>query len=285
MQTTMLNQSAIDYQRIEKAILFLEENFLKQPSLGEIARQIHLSEFHFQRLFKRWAGISPKRFLQFLTVEHAKKLLETSRNLLEVTYEAGLSSSGRLHDLFINIEAVTPGEYKNRGQGLTIHYGFHPTPFGNCLLAATEKGICHLSFSDGSETRTAEKNLKKRWRGANLIQSQAVTQPLIEGIFWPAARKTSRCVNVHLKGTNFQIKVWEALLKIPSGAVVCYEDVARLVCSSKASRAVANAVANNPIAYLIPCHRVIRKTGVFGQYQWGESRKKAILAWEAGQEN
>jgi AraC family transcriptional regulator of adaptative response/methylated-DNA-[protein]-cysteine methyltransferase len=275
-----LTQSALDYQRVEKAILFLEKNFQKQPQLSDVARHVHLSEFHFQRLFKRWAGISPKKFLQFLTVEYAKTLLERSQNLLDVTYESGLSSSGRLHDLFVNIEAVTPGEYKSRGEGLIIHYGFHPTPFGDCFIAITEKGICALAFVDKKGRQADVERLRQSWLAATLVQSEKATRQYVETIF---SRQNNREKNLtlFLKGTNFQVKVWEALLRIPSARMVSYEDIARMVCSPRATRAVANAVANNPIAYLIPCHRVIRKTGVFGKYQWGSSRKKALLAWEA----
>ncbi len=278
--THYLTQSALDYQRIEKAILFLEKNFQNQPSLSAVARHVHLSEFHFQRLFKRWAGISPKKFLQFLTVEYAKTLLEKSTSLLDATYESGLSSSGRLHDLFVNIEAVTPGEYKSRGEGLIIHYGFHPTPFGDCFLAVTEKGICALSFVNKKNRQAAVERLRRNWRAATLVQSEKATKQYVETIF---SRQNNRekTLTLFLKGTNFQVKVWEALLRIPSASMVSYEDIARIVCSPRATRAVANAVANNPVAYLIPCHRVIRKTGVFGKYQWGESRKKALLAWEA----
>ena len=275
-----LSQSALDYQRIEKAILYLEQNFQDQPPLSDIARHVHLSEFHFQRLFKRWAGISPKKFLQFLTVEYAKTLLQRAENLLEVTYETGLSSSGRLHDLFVNIEAVTPGEFKSGGDGLTIHYGFHPSPFGNCFLAATEKGICALSFVDQKNKQAAVERLRQSWRAARLVQSENSTRQYVDIIFSrkPTADKK---LSLYLKGTNFQVKVWEALLRIPPAKMVSYEDIARVVCTPRASRAVANAVANNPIAYLIPCHRVIRKTGLFGEYRWGSSRKKALLAWEA----
>jgi AraC family transcriptional regulator of adaptative response/methylated-DNA-[protein]-cysteine methyltransferase len=275
-----LSQSALDYQRIEKAILYLEQNFQDQPPLSDIARHVHLSEFHFQRLFKRWAGISPKKFLQFLTVEYAKTLLQRAENLLAVTYETGLSSSGRLHDLFVNIEAVTPGEFKSGGDGLTIHYGFHPSPFGNCFLAATEKGICALSFVDQKNKQAAVERLRQSWRAARLVQSENSTRQYVDIIFSrkPTADKK---LSLYLKGTNFQVKVWEALLRIPPAKMVSYEDIARVVCTPRASRAVANAVANNPIAYLIPCHRVIRKTGLFGEYRWGSSRKKALLAWEA----
>jgi AraC family transcriptional regulator of adaptative response/methylated-DNA-[protein]-cysteine methyltransferase len=280
MSANSLSQSALDYQRIEKAILYLEKNFQNQPSLEAVARHVHLSEFHFQRLFKRWAGISPKKFLQFLTVEYAKSLLSGAQNLLDVTYESGLSSSGRLHDLFVNTEAVTPGEYKNRGEGLIIQYGFHPTPFGDCIVAATDKGVCGLSFVEKSQRRAAVEKLRRNWQAARLVESESSTRQYVAAIF-SRRRNASQSLPVFLKGTNFQIKVWEALLRIPEAKIVSYEEIARAVNMPRATRAVANAVAKNPIAYLIPCHRVIRKTGVFGKYQWGASRKKALLAWEA----
>ena len=270
-----------DYSRIEKAILFLGENFRSQPSLEEVARSVNLSEYHFQRLFRRWAGISPKRFLQFLTIEYSKGLLEESKNLLDVTYEAGLSSPGRLHDLFVAIEAMTPGEYKSRGGGLRITYGIHPTPFGPCLLATTERGICGLSFHGREDCGRAVKNLKSQWPGATFSEGPALTGPLVNRIFHSARAAAGRPLNLFLKGTNFQIKVWQALLKIPTGAVVSYEDLAVLLRRPGSARAVGSAVARNPVAFIIPCHRVIQKFGAAGDYRWGSARKKAILAWEA----
>jgi AraC family transcriptional regulator of adaptative response/methylated-DNA-[protein]-cysteine methyltransferase len=270
-----------DYSRIEKAILFLEKNFQDQPSLGEIARSVNLSEFHFQRLFRQWAGISPKRFLQFLTIEYAKKLLEESKSVLDAAYEAGLSGPGRLHDLFVSVEAVTPGEYKAKGHGLQITYGVHSSPFGPCLLAVTDRGICGLSFPDHADREEAVRNLKQKWEGANFSENPNVTGPVVECIFPRNREKGARRLNVILKGTNFQIKVWEALLRIPLGAVVSYEDLAVHVGRRNAARAVGNAVGQNPIAFLIPCHRVIRKMGATGNYGGGPARKKAMLAWEA----
>jgi AraC family transcriptional regulator of adaptative response/methylated-DNA-[protein]-cysteine methyltransferase len=268
-----------DYSRVEKAILFLQENYHRQPELHEVAQSVHLSEFHFQRLFRRWAGISPKRFVQFLTLEHAKKLLEGSRSVLDATYDAGLSSPGRLHDLFVKIEAMTPGEFKARGAGLHINYGFHPSPFGECLLAVTERGICGLGFV-GSEGRASLlSDLQARWPKAHWEENSELTQPYINRIF--GGGKPNRPITLVLQGTNFQLKVWEALLRIPMGSVVPYEDIANLVCSARATRAVGSAVGKNPIAFLIPCHRVIQKAGGIGGYHWGDARKKAMLAWEA----
>jgi AraC family transcriptional regulator of adaptative response/methylated-DNA-[protein]-cysteine methyltransferase len=268
-----------DYQRIEQALHFIETNFQHQPELKEIAENVGLSEYHFQRLFTRWAGLSPKRFLQFLTKENAKERLQRS-SVLEATYAVGLSSPGRLHDLFIQAEAVTPGEYKTRGAGLTIRYGFHPTPFGAALLGLTERGLCHLSFVQTSH-EAALALLKMDWRNATLEADPAATEPLLAPIFSLGTHPTP--LPLYLTGTNFQLKVWEALLAIPQGQVTTYEQIAANIGHAQALRAVGTAVGHNPIAYLIPCHRVIRKMGEFGNYRWGPARKKALLGWEAAQ--
>jgi AraC family transcriptional regulator of adaptative response/methylated-DNA-[protein]-cysteine methyltransferase len=281
MKTDALMQASDDYERIEKSIKFLETNFPSQPGLKEIAAHIGLSEFHFQRLFSRWVGISPKRFLQFLTKEYAKHLLEDSVNLLDVTYEAGLSSPGRLHDLFVNCEAVTPGEYKNKGDGLTIKYGFYPSPFGECLLATTERGICGFFFVKNRDRKDPLTELRYFWKQADIVEDSHASQDLIDRIFNPSFSDTGTPLHLVLNGTNFQIKVWEALIKIPFGAVVSYEDVAIQVGIPGATRAVGSAVGKNPISFIIPCHRVIRKTADFGNYGGGKARKKAILGWEA----
>ncbi len=270
-----------DYSRMEKAILFLEQNYHRQPELREVAKSVHLSEFHFQRLFRRWAGISPKRFIQYMTLEHAKKLLEGSHSVLDATYDAGLSSPGRLHDLFVNIEAMTPGEYKSQGAGLKISYGFHASPFGDCLLAATERGICALGFADAGGGSALLRDYQSRWPHAAWEENPRLTQPYIRRIFGGEKQNGHRPITLHLQGTNFQIKVWEALLRIPMGSVVPYEDLAAKVCSARAARAVGSAVGRNPIAFLIPCHRVIRKAGGIGGYHWGAARKKAMLIWES----
>jgi len=281
MKTDALLQASEDYERIEKSIKFLETNFPSQPGLKEVAAHIGLSEFHFQRLFSRWVGISPKRFLQFLTKEYAKHLLADSVNLLDVTYEAGLSSPGRLHDLFVNCEAVTPGEYKSKGAGLTIRYGFHPSPFGECLLATTERGICGFFFVKNRDRKDPLTELRHFWRQAEIVEDPQASRKLIDRIFNPSFANTSTPLHLILNGTNFQIKVWEALIKIPFGAVVSYEDVAIQVGLPGATRAVGRAVGKNPISFIIPCHRVIRKTADFGNYGGGTARKKAILGWEA----
>jgi len=236
-----------------------------------------LSEYHFQRLFTRWAGVSPKRFLQFLTKENAKGLLGRSENLLDTTHQTGLSSLGRLHDLFVNTEAVTPGEYKSRGAGVTIRYGIHPTPFGKCLIATTDRGICHLGFVQTSEGDAID-SLVENWKQAQMVEDHRYTASLVEPIFDLGYR--GKPLSVHLRGTNFQLKTWEALLQIPAGAVTTYEGIASRIGKPAATRAVGTAIGHNPIAVLIPCHRVIRKVGDFGNYRYGAIRKKALLARE-----
>jgi len=270
-----------DYERIEKAIQYIETRFARQPELKEIADHVGLSEFHFQRLFSRWVGISPKRFLQFLTKEYVKELLSRPTSLLDATYDAGLSSPGRLHDLFVSCEAVTPGEFKTGGRGLTIAYGWHPSPFGECLIARTERGICWLSFVRNGNRQALIDELTAAWRNARVVEDGDWTRPLIARIYDPAMWNCSSPLPVLVKGTNFQIKVWEALLKIPVGTVVTYEDIALYIGFPKAMRAVGNAVGKNPVSFVIPCHRVVRKTAEFGNYGGGPERKRAMLGWEA----
>ncbi len=280
MNTTFTDfkEQSEDYLRIEQAILYLEKNYKKQPGLAEIAGSIGLSEFHFQRLFSRWAGVSPKRFLQYLTREGAKELLNRSENLLDTTLGVGLSSLGRLHDLFVTTEAVTPGEYKSRGAGLTIRYGLHPTPFGRCLIGITDRGICHLSFVESSEGQAIDA-LVADWREAGMVEDYRATAPLIAPIF-TLGRQEEAPLHLHLRGTNFQLKVWEALLSIPAGNVTTYERIAEQIGNRRAMRAVGSAVGHNPVAVLIPCHRVIQKAGRFGNYRYGATRKMALLGWE-----
>ena len=270
-----------DYQRIEKVILFLEGHFKDQPKLKEVAKQIGLSEFHFQRIFRRWAGISPKRFLQYLTATCAENLLRKSWTILDTTHEVGLSSASRLHDLLINIHAVTPGEFKNLGKELTIRFGIHPTPFGECLISVTERGICGLAFAPPESRKGALEDLKAQWKNARLLEDPAVTRPMISRIFKVTKNPDRRPLDLFIQGTNFQIKVWEALLKIPFGAVASYKEIAGQVGAPGGARAVGSAVSQNPVAFLIPCHRVIRNSGLVGEYHWGTARKKAILVWEA----
>ena len=272
-------QLSDDYGRIEQAILYLENHYKDQPALDDVAANIGLSEYHFQRLFTRWAGVSPKRFLQFLTKEGAKELLNRSENLLDTTHQVGLSSLGRLHDLFVTAEAVSPGEYKSRGAGVTIRYGVHPTPFGKALIATTDRGICHLSFVQTREGDAIDQ-LVMDWKQARMIEDHKSTVPLIEPIFDLRYSHRGKPLNVHLRGTNFQLKVWEALLQIPVGEVTTYAGIASRIGNPGATRAVGTAIGHNPIAVLIPCHRVIRKVGDFGNYRYGALRKKALLARE-----
>jgi AraC family transcriptional regulator, regulatory protein of adaptative response / methylated-DNA-[protein]-cysteine methyltransferase len=272
-----LSQAAMDYARIEQALRFVNENQLQRPTLDEVAARVHLSPFHFERLFRRWAGTSPKRFLQYLTKEHAKTLLRDSRSLLDVAYESGLSSVGRLHDLFVSCEAITPGEYKQRGKGIVIRYGIHPTPFGDCLLARTDRGICALRFVSEDSPRKAVSELRDEWCDAEFVEDRVGTGGLCQQIF----RARRGPFHLHLRGTNFQLKVWQALLTIPPGTLVTYGDLAALIGAPTAQRAVGSAIGRNPIAYLIPCHRVIRGLGVVGDYRWGRVRKQAIIGWEA----
>jgi AraC family transcriptional regulator of adaptative response/methylated-DNA-[protein]-cysteine methyltransferase len=272
---TDLKQLSEDYLRIEQAILYLENHYKDQPSLEEVAANIGLSEFHFQRVFTRWAGVSPKRFLQFLTKEGAKELLDRSENLLEATHQVGLSSLGRLHDLFVTTEAVSPGEYKSRGKGVTIRYGLHASPFGKCLIAVTDRGICHVGFVQSSEGDAID-NLVADWKNAKMIEDHKSTASLVEPIFDLGVRGRE-ALRVHLRGTNFQLKVWEALLNIPAGAVMTYRG---LPMNRTTYSPGGGAGRHNPIAVLIPCHRVIRKIGEFGNYRYGAPRKKALLARE-----
>jgi AraC family transcriptional regulator of adaptative response/methylated-DNA-[protein]-cysteine methyltransferase len=274
-------QACRDYDRIEQAITYIEKNFDRQPDLKEISEHIGLSEFHFQRLFSSWVGISPKRFLQFLTKEYVKELLSKPTSLLDATFDAGLSGPGRLHDLFVACEAVTPGEFKARGKGLTITYGFHDSPFGECLIARTDRGICWLSFVRNGGRKGPLDELGGTWENARIVEDPAKTGPLVARIYDPAQWRRSSPLPILVKGTNFQIKVWEALLHIPVGTVVSYEDIALYIGFPRAVRAVGNAVGKNPVSFVIPCHRVVRKTAEFGNYGGGPARKKAMIGWEA----
>jgi AraC family transcriptional regulator, regulatory protein of adaptative response / methylated-DNA-[protein]-cysteine methyltransferase len=281
MHTVPLTQASMDYERIAKAIAYLQANYLEQPGLETVARAVHMSEFHFQRVFSRWAGISPKRVLQFLTVEHAKRELAESKPVLDATLDSGLSSPGRLHDLFVSVEAVTPGEFKTRGEGIGISYGFHPTPFGKCLIGLTGRGICWLSFHEKSTSGAELRDLRAHWSGAELAEQPSATGTVVSEIFSNLSEQRKSPLGLLLMGTNFQVKVWQALLRVPCGEVTTYENVGEMIGARKSARAVGSAVGDNRIAYLIPCHRVIRKSGMLGGYHWGEPRKRAMLAWEA----
>lgn len=267
-----------DYERIEKAIIYLKENFREQPDLDEVAKQVHISPFHFQRMFKEWAGVSPKKFLQYISLEHAKKMLQQNHSLADTSFETGLSGTSRLHDLFINIEGMTPGEFKNDGEQLHINYSFAESPFGNIIVASTVKGICHLAFAN--DPIQALQQLQMKFKKASFTQITDTIQQNALFVFTQDWKNLSK-IKLHLKGTAFQLKVWEALLKIPMGGLSTYSGIAQTIGNAKASRAVGTAIGDNPVAFLIPCHRVIQSTGVIGQYHWGSSRKTAIIGWEA----
>ena len=267
-----------DFERISAAIHFINENFQEQPSLEEIAKASYLSPFHFQRLFTEWAGVSPKKFLQYISLQHAKKLLQQKISLANTTFETGLSAYSLLHDMFISIEGMTPGEFKNEGENLRINYSFAESPFGNIIIASTGKGICHIAFAD--EKQKAFLQLKNNF-------PKACFQSLVDSMQQNALRifqddwKNISQIRLHLKGSPFQLKVWETLLKIPFGQVSSYAGIAAALENPKAQRAVGSAIGDNPVAYLIPCHRVIKSTGIIGDYHWGSDRKTAIVGWEA----
>lgn len=270
-------ESQLNYQRIESAIKYLANNYQHQPNLDEVAQAVHLSPFHFQRIFTEWAGITPKKFLQYLTTENLKNKLAATRNLLEAADAAGLSSQSRVYDLFVNLEAVTPNEFKTNGFGLQINYGFHPTPFGECLIAVTERGVCGLQFVMNENREEALQWLENQWENAHLQENSHLTEATIRQIFYT---NEPRKLSVLVKGTNFQVKVWQALLSVPAGEVASYQMLAKKINQPKALQAVGSAVGANPIGYLIPCHRVIKNEGLVGEYHWGSAKKRLILGWE-----
>jgi AraC family transcriptional regulator, regulatory protein of adaptative response / methylated-DNA-[protein]-cysteine methyltransferase len=277
----MKEQQQINYNRIAEAIGYIKNNFKEQPRLDELAEKMHVSPYHFQRMFTEWAGVSPKKFLEFITVEHAKKMLkDDNATVFDTAFETGLSSTGRLHDLFINIEGMTPGEYKNGGEDLSINYSFAESWFGNILVASTEKGICYMAFAD--DEPQALLALKKIFPNAAYKQMVDLAQQNVLYIFTHDWHKLYE-IKLHLKGTPFQLKVWETLLKIPMGRLSTYGDIAKQIDLPKASRAVGTAIGSNPIAFIIPCHRVIQSSGVIGNYHWGSIRKTAMIGWESAQ--
>jgi AraC family transcriptional regulator, regulatory protein of adaptative response / methylated-DNA-[protein]-cysteine methyltransferase len=268
-----------NYQRIEKAIHYIVQNNSSGLKLSEVAKFIGLSEFHFQRLFLKWAGITPKKFSQFLALNQAKSFLDQNKDLMLSSFEAGLSGPGRLHDLFVKLEAMSPGEYKLKGKGLLIHFGFHPSPFGPVLLGVTSRGICYLSFVPDGRKKQALIDLKEKWANANFEQDQNGTKKLAEKIF-SKNLNDKKPVNLLIRGPAFRVKVWEALLKIPAGSVLSYHQLAKLIGSPGAARAVGTAMSENIIAFLIPCHRVIKTTGAIGEYRWGSCLKQTLLVYE-----
>jgi len=290
------NAGCRDYERVASAIRFIEQHFEADPSLESIAEGVGLSSYHFERLFKRWAGTTPKRFVQCLRLGYAKSLLQEPASLFDTAWEAGFSSPSRMHDLFCTLEAVTPGEFKSGGMGLEIRYGVHETPFGQALVASTPRGLCRFAFLDRKGDRRGDRDaevevqaggrkelerLAADWPRAKITRDPGHGAELIEGVFTrPPSPADARPLHLLVKGTNFQVQVWRALLEIPPGSVVSYQAVAQRVGRPTSARAVAGAIAANSIAYLIPCHRVLRATGAISGYRWGPERKRAILAWE-----
>jgi AraC family transcriptional regulator, regulatory protein of adaptative response / methylated-DNA-[protein]-cysteine methyltransferase len=266
-----------DYEKVQQAIEYVQAFASEQPTLEQIAQQVSLSPAHFQRVFRRWAGVSPKRWLQYLNAAQAKRLLRDSMPILETAFAVGLSGPGRLHDLIVSTEAMTPGEYAEHGAGVVVRYGWHDSPFGHCLIGMTERGICALRFADATQFDAEMDRLQGEWSQASLVKDQKKTAPLVAQIFESGRR---RQLLLNLKGTNFQLRVWQALLQIPEGCVTSYGDLANRLDVPTASRAVANAIGANPVAFLIPCHRVLRATGELGGYRWGIERKAAMLVRE-----
>lgn len=279
----MNEQQQINYHRIAEAIAYIKANFKEQPNLDEVAEQVHLSPFHFQRLFSEWAGTTPKKFLQYISIEHAKKLLtDQQATLFDTAFETGLSGTGRLHDLFINIEGMTPAEYKNGGKSLSINYSFAESPFGNLIVASTQKGVCYMAFDD--DESHALNGLKQKFPNAMFQRTLDLIQQNALFIFQNEWSRLPE-IKLHLKGTNFQLKVWETLLKIPMGQLSTYGTIAEQIGNANASRAVGTAIGSNPVAFLIPCHRVIQSSGNIGGYMWGNTRKTAIIGWESAKTN
>lgn len=274
-----MHDRIVNYGRIEKAIGFLSDNFKAQPDLNEIARQIHLSPYHFQRLFVDWVGISPKKFLQYLTIGFLKNKIKETPNVIAAAEISGLSSQSRVYDLFVHIEGVTPDQYKKAGTGMKIYYGYHSSPFGMCFVAAADKGLCGFRFIDEDRKRLEFEEFEKQWRCATLIHKPDYTQPIVKKIFHPDRVRPDN-LHVLVQGTKFQIKVWEALVRIPFGSVRTFQQIADTIQQPGSARAVGNAVGKNHLIYLIPCHRVICKDGTGGNYHWGKARKMAMIGWE-----
>ena len=277
---TDIAENARDYARIEAAILYLEAHFRDQPSLDEVAGAAGLGPHHFQRLFRRWAGVSPKRFGQYLTLDYAKAQLDASATILDAAYDAGLSGPSRLHDLFVTYEAMSPGAFKAGGNGIDITWGVHPSPFGPCFVGQTERGICALGFVDGNAD-AVRAEFERRWPAARFREDGNATAAVVARVFHGQPAAGDAPLRLAVCGTNFQLKVWEALLRIPPGRVTSYQALAQALGLPRGARAVGGAVAANPVSYLIPCHRVIRRTGRFSNYEWGPARKRVMLGWEA----
>ena len=278
-----LTIAAADYEVVRRAIGHIRHNWRDQPSIEAIAEAAAVTPSELHHLFRRWAGITPKAFLQALTLDGARQLLRDSASVLDTTYEVGLSGPGRLHDLFVTHEAMSPGEWKARGEGTTIRFGFHPSPFGQALVMTTERGLAGLAFADPGEAESVLAGMQARWPKAAYVADAAATAPVARRIFDPALWRAEAPLRVVLIGTDWEVRVWEALLKIPMGRVATYSGIAGRVCTPTAARAVGAAVGKNPVAFVVPCHRVIGKAGAVTGYHWGLTRKRAMLGWEAGQ--
>lgn len=279
MTHSSLKSDASDYARVAQAITFIASRVHEQPALEEVARYLNLSPYHFQRIFSRWAGVSPKKYLQVLTVEQAKQLLNDSKSVLEVSNTLGLSSGSRLYDHFVHMEAVTPGEYKAQGVGLTIDYAVHGTPFGSAFIATTPRGVCNFEFLETGDIADVIEGLRQRWPLAVMRENRLSTQEVVEAMFEQVG-EPRKPLSLHVSGTNFQINIWKALLRIPPGSVSSYSQVANFIGQPGSARAVGHAVGANPVAFLIPCHRVIQANGGLGGYRWGTTRKQLMLSWE-----
>jgi AraC family transcriptional regulator of adaptative response/methylated-DNA-[protein]-cysteine methyltransferase len=277
-----LESAAADYDVVRRAIGYIRENWRAQPEVGAIAEAAGVTATELHHLFRRWAGITPKAFLQALTLDGARQLLRDSASVLDATYELGLSGPGRLHDLFVTHEAMSPGEWKSGGDGLTVRFGFHPSPFGKALIMATERGLAGLAFADAGDEAAALADMKARWPKAQYVADDARTAAIARRIFDPEQWQQDRPLRVVLIGTDWEVRVWETLLKIPMGRVATYSNIASKICAPKAARAVGAAVGKNPISFVVPCHRVIGKSGALTGYHWGITRKHAMLGWEAG---
>lgn len=277
-----LPAAAADYAVVRRAIEFISAHWRAQPEIAEIAAAIGITETDLHHLFRRWAGLTPKAFIQALTLDHARRILRESASVLDAAYEVGLSGPGRLHDLFVTHEAMSPGEWKSGGEGLTVRYGFHPSPFGAALVMMTGRGLAGLAFSDPGAEEASLADMTGRWPRARHVADPAATAPVAQRIFDPAQWRAERPLRIVLIGTDFQVRVWETLLKVPVGRTVTYADIAARVCTPAAARAVGAAVGRNPISFVVPCHRVVGKGGAITGYHWGITRKRAMLGWEAG---
>jgi AraC family transcriptional regulator of adaptative response/methylated-DNA-[protein]-cysteine methyltransferase len=278
-----ITPSGSDYEVVRKAIEKISLDYRDQPSLEVLAEEVGETPNGLQKLFTRWAGLSPKAFLQAVTLDHARRLLDSGLPLLEASLEVGMSGPGRLHDLFVTHEAMSPGDYKTRGAGLTIRYGYHISPFGIALIMVTERGLAGLSFNDPGEEQAAFADMSGRWPNATYVEDMGATQPYAARIFDPARWRADQPLRVVMIGTDFQVRVWEALLRIPLGHARTYSSLAADIGEPKASRAVGAACGANPISFVVPCHRALAKSGALTGYHWGLTRKRAILGWEAGQ--